>query len=155
MIISLSTLLVIKNFSEQICTENQNTHFMFNNFFRKSCPLWGYVGNIVDRVACWVTKATSTNPDHVILIAFPPQQWLNKRGSMLRYTYIICLVIFASTINEISPQHLQDSSLCTCSNVHICTVLSCLFGQVNSTDNEICFVYWSAWMVFICARKII
>jgi hypothetical protein len=28
----------------------------------------------------------------VIIIAFPQQQWFRKRASMLRYTYIACLV---------------------------------------------------------------
>ena len=39
--------------------------------------------------ACWITKATNTHPDYVILIAFPLQQWLHERASMLRYTYIV------------------------------------------------------------------
>ena len=29
---------------------------------------------------------------YVILIAFPQQQWSRERASMLRYTYIACLV---------------------------------------------------------------
>jgi hypothetical protein len=29
---------------------------------------------------------------YVIFIAFPQQQWLRKPASMLRYTYIVCLV---------------------------------------------------------------
>ena len=29
---------------------------------------------------------------HVIVIAFPQQQWLRERVSMLRYIYIACLV---------------------------------------------------------------
>jgi len=34
--------------------------------------------------ACWVTKATNTYLEYVILIAFPLQQWLNERASVLR-----------------------------------------------------------------------
>jgi hypothetical protein len=34
--------------------------------------------------------------EYVILIAFPLQQWLNQRASMLRYTYIACLVAIMS-----------------------------------------------------------
>jgi hypothetical protein len=50
--------------------------------------------NIIRRMrfACWVTKATNTHSEYVILIAFPRQQWLQKRASLLRYTYIACLV---------------------------------------------------------------
>jgi hypothetical protein len=46
-------------------------------------------------VACWITKATQTHThsEYVILIAFPLQQLLQERASMLRYTYIACLVI--------------------------------------------------------------
>jgi len=29
---------------------------------------------------------------YVILITFPPQQWLRERTSLLRYMYIACLV---------------------------------------------------------------
>jgi hypothetical protein len=29
---------------------------------------------------------------YIILIAFPQQQWFRKRASVLRYTYIACLV---------------------------------------------------------------
>jgi len=36
-------------------------------------------------VACWITKATNTHSEYVILIAFPLQQWLHERDLMLRY----------------------------------------------------------------------
>jgi len=39
------------------------------------------------------TKATSTHTEYVTYIAFPLQQWLHERASLLRYTYIACLVI--------------------------------------------------------------
>jgi len=38
-----------------------------------------------------MTKATDILSEFVILIAFP-QQWFHERTSMLRYTYIACLV---------------------------------------------------------------
>jgi hypothetical protein len=44
------------------------------------------------RKACWIRGATNTISGCVILIAFPLQQWLHERASMLRYTYIACLV---------------------------------------------------------------
>jgi len=40
------------------------------------------------RYACWTTNATDTHSEYVIHIAFPLQQWLHERASMLRYTYI-------------------------------------------------------------------
>jgi hypothetical protein len=46
------------------------------------------------RIACWMPKATNTHSGCVILITLPLQQWLQGRASMLRYTYIACLVIY-------------------------------------------------------------
>ena len=40
------------------------------------------------RVACWIPRATDTRSEYVILVAFPLQQWLHERSSLLRYTYI-------------------------------------------------------------------
>jgi len=37
---------------------------------------------------CSITKATDTHTEYVILTAFPRQQWLHERASMLRYTYV-------------------------------------------------------------------
>jgi len=36
-------------------------------------------------VACWITKATDTYSEYVIVIAFPRHQ-LSERASLLRYT---------------------------------------------------------------------
>ena len=44
------------------------------------------------RIACWIPKATNTHSQYVILIAFPLQQWLHERDTMLRYAYLGCLV---------------------------------------------------------------
>jgi len=45
------------------------------------------------RIACGILKATNAHTDCVILIAFPLQQWLYERASMLRYKYIVCPVV--------------------------------------------------------------
>jgi hypothetical protein len=45
------------------------------------------------RTACWITKATDTHSECVILIAFPLQQRLHDRASVLRYTYTELLYI--------------------------------------------------------------
>jgi hypothetical protein len=54
--------------------------------------------NIIRRMrfACWITKATHTHSEYVILIAFPWQQCLRERASMLRHEYIACLVEYCS-----------------------------------------------------------
>ena len=40
------------------------------------------------RIACWIPKATNTQSEYVMLIAFPLQQWLHEHVSMLGYTHI-------------------------------------------------------------------
>jgi len=40
------------------------------------------------RFACWITVATVTHPEYVLLIALPLQQWLREGVSVLRYTFI-------------------------------------------------------------------
>ena len=44
------------------------------------------------RITCWIPKAIHTQSEYVILIAFTLQKWLHERASVLRYTYIACLV---------------------------------------------------------------
>ena len=54
------------------------------------------------RVGCWISKATRArththththrNIHYLFLMAFPCQQWFRERASVLRYTYIACLV---------------------------------------------------------------
>jgi len=46
------------------------------------------------RIACWIPEANVTHSECVILIAFQLQQWFLQRASVLRYTYIACLVRF-------------------------------------------------------------
>ena len=48
------------------------------------------------RIACWITN---THSQYVILISFPLQQWSQERASILRYTYIGCLVL--STTSQV------------------------------------------------------
>jgi hypothetical protein len=89
------------NFSDKICRENQNTQFMFSNFFfSKIEPFinvkkYGSAGQVIDdsiiwrmHFACQINKPT----EYVILIAFSRQQRLGERASVLCYTYIVCLV---------------------------------------------------------------
>jgi len=45
-------------------------------------------------IAFSIPKATNTHSEHVILMAFPRQQWLHERASMLRYTYTESLVTY-------------------------------------------------------------
>jgi hypothetical protein len=38
----------MRNVSDRSCTEDQNTRFMFNNLFRKSCPLKGVGQDVIE-----------------------------------------------------------------------------------------------------------
>jgi hypothetical protein len=42
------------------------------------------------RIGCWITNATDTHSENVMLIAFPRQQWLHVRASVLRFTEVHC-----------------------------------------------------------------
>jgi hypothetical protein len=80
----------MKNVSNILCSV---IHFSNN---RASCPLryvekygtarqdTNYNVTWCMRFACWITKATDTQSEYVILIACPQQQKLHERASMLR-----------------------------------------------------------------------
>jgi len=74
--------------------EKIKTHFVFSNLFsRKFYSLWDNVekycraGQVTDdnivwrtRITCWKSKATHTDSEYVILIAFLREQWLRERA---------------------------------------------------------------------------
>ena len=47
------------------------------------------------RIIHWITKATKTHLEYVILLAFPMQKYMDKRASFLRYIYIAALIFFS------------------------------------------------------------
>jgi len=53
---------------------------------RRQMTVW------IMRIACRIPKVSDTHSEYVILVAFPLRQWQHKRPSVLRYTYIACLV---------------------------------------------------------------
>jgi hypothetical protein len=104
MIISRSILFQMKNISDKIFRENRKIfcfpeldfenravyEIMWKNTVepnRRQMTIWRM------RISCWITKVTNTHLEYVTFIAFPPQQWLHERASVLRYTYITCLVV--------------------------------------------------------------
>jgi len=44
------------------------------------------------RIAFWLPESTHTDSEYVIRVTFTQQLWLHPRASMLRYTYIACIV---------------------------------------------------------------
>jgi len=43
--------------------------------------------------ACLILAVANTYSEYVLLIAFPLKQWFHQHASVLRYTYISCLVV--------------------------------------------------------------
>jgi len=42
----------------------------------------------------WITKTSDTHSKYVTRFAFQLQQWVHERASLLRYVYIVYLVIY-------------------------------------------------------------
>jgi len=53
-------------------------------------------------IVCWISKATNTHSENVILIDFLLQPWLHERASMLRHTYIACIVNTIRTVHSLT-----------------------------------------------------
>jgi hypothetical protein len=113
--VSLNSSWNEKYFS-QSCREKSKHILCSTTFLQKSCPLWDNVGkfcrpgeatddNITWRMrfACWVTKATDTHSEYVILIAFSRQQWLHESASMLRYMQVACNFRIETCSSEQNP----------------------------------------------------
>jgi hypothetical protein len=96
-------VLTMRDVSEKFADKITSTHFMSNKFSPENRAVYkrGRAGQASDddiiwrlRYACWITKATDTHTEYVIvLIAFPRQHWLRERVSMLRL-YVHCLSCF-------------------------------------------------------------
>jgi len=76
----------MRNVSENICSENQNTHFVFDNFSFENRGHNEIVRrNVVDSgrpqmkiwsmgIACWIPTITNIHSEYVILTAFTLKQ---------------------------------------------------------------------------------
>jgi hypothetical protein len=104
---SRSLLLRITNVSDENCRETRKAHFMFCNWMlfenRAVCEIMWKNAAVSDRpqmtiwrmpIVCWITKATDTHSEYVVLSVFSLHQWLHERSSVLRYTYGTCRVNF-------------------------------------------------------------
>jgi len=77
---------------------------MWKNFAERCQPqttIWRM------RIACWITKATHTHLQYVMLIAFPLQQWSQERASTLRYTYCLVLSTLTSLKKKSNLNYIQ------------------------------------------------
>jgi len=95
--ISRSFLLRMRNVCDKICRENQHKRLTFRFFFPpenrasyvirwKNTVVPGRPQMMIIWLMCisrWVPKATHTQSEYAILIAFVLQQWLHERASVL------------------------------------------------------------------------
>jgi len=106
----ISLLLRMRNVSDESCRENQNTDFTFNNsIFENRAVYEIMVKNIVERgrsqittrrmsIVCWITKATNTPSEYVIIIAFPNQQWLCEHAQYYVIRTMPVLLLFTESL---------------------------------------------------------
>jgi hypothetical protein len=109
-------LLRMGNLSDKSCSENQNRHFMFNNFvYPKRVPFMIQCGKMwynqkghrrKYNTACALCMLDNEGYRHTlkisILIAFPRQQWLGECASTLRL-FVHCLSCFSSQSSNKKP----------------------------------------------------
>jgi formamidopyrimidine-DNA glycosylase len=102
----------MKVVSDINCKDNKEKHFVFNTSFKKGAVCEMMWKNVVEparpqmkirrmRIACWVSEATNTPSEYVLLIGLSLQQWLHESASMLHYTYIVsCYTTAAYDCNQ-------------------------------------------------------
>jgi hypothetical protein len=113
--------------------EKINTQFLFN-FFRRSCHLWdtmvkyGTAGQATDDniighlcIACWITKATNSHWEYVILIAFhynngwtnAPQYYIIRTSHLLSIKrWSLRLLKFLSLITTVRRLTICFTTIC-------------------------------------------
>jgi len=94
----------MRNVSDKICRECQNTHFRFNNFPPKILPLRDNV-----EIYCRAGQATGDNMTHALYFldsigfkhtlricstyCFSTGTMVTRKRLMLRYAYVACLFV--------------------------------------------------------------
>jgi len=76
----------MRNVSDRV-VEKIGTNFICKNILgpgRPQMTIWRM------HIACWIPKTTDTHSEYVIFIAFPRQQWLPGRASVLLFMFPHC-----------------------------------------------------------------
>jgi len=63
MVTSRSVILIMRNFTDETCRENQNTHFIFDNFFPENRAVCDNVEKY-----CTTGQATDDNMTQVLCV---------------------------------------------------------------------------------------
>jgi hypothetical protein len=85
------------------------------------------------RIACWITKATNTHSEYVILIAFQLQYWLQEHSWTLRYRYIACLVIRWMCWVAICSIYIYIC-VCVCVCLFVCLFVCLAYSEFPSSS---------------------
>jgi hypothetical protein len=83
-------------------------HFVFSNFFFENCVVYQIMKKYIAqttrphttiyfmRLVCWIPNVTNTHSEYTIFTAFPLQQRLHERASVLRlYVYFLSFLTFS------------------------------------------------------------
>jgi hypothetical protein len=65
-------------------------------------------------IARWRPKSADTHSEYVILIDFPLQQWLHESSSLLRDTYIVCVVVVHTQLKIVTTASEQETHSLGC-----------------------------------------
>jgi hypothetical protein len=94
--------------SDKSCRENQNTHFVFNNFFENRAPYGIILENTVQRgrpqitiwrphITFWIPKATNIQSEYVTIIASTKNNGYKKTSQC----YVIrTLSVFVAVLSQ-------------------------------------------------------
>jgi hypothetical protein len=152
-IISRSLFFRRINFSGKSSRENQNTYFLSNQFFENYFVYEIMWKNTVEpgrsqkkiwrkRIACWMTKAKNTNLDYVIFtVAFPLQQWLYERVSML-LLYEKCLLEASLEL-----RNFEQISFANCAEMLVQSVLYRNFCPIRTKKKEMNSLSYCSYML--------
>ena len=90
---------------DKCCRENQNTHFVFNNFFfPKILPFKIQCGNILYiraghmRIACWIPKATNTCSEYCFFITTVVARTRLNVTLYVHCLHFLCIVHFSTML---------------------------------------------------------
>jgi hypothetical protein len=119
---------------------DKSTHFMYNNFFfRKSSRLWdnvdkydgarGVTNDVTIwriRVVCWISKATRTHARAYTqmcnICCFSTPTMIRDGAAVLRYTYIVCFVLFVWRLQTVGRNWTSGQYLYKCTVPVMCQV---------------------------------
>jgi hypothetical protein len=71
----------------------------------------------IKALLCDSDMSSSTHTE--CIVGFPPKQWLRERATILRYTYIACLVYLLNDVKEIT-RYVEITSVCLSVRPSVC-----------------------------------